>query len=430
LIAEALLAVPSLTVPRGLILICGCTAAWAFNFGLATQLTSLWLNDLGHSDTVIGLNQGLYYFGLAAVVLLVPRMMRRWSLRCTVAGLALSGISTILFPYAPSLAVCYVLRMLGGVAAAMTLIPLETFIGRDAPPEHRSRNFGCYAVALTLGGGVGIGLGPNFFASLAVWPFWLAGLTVLVAALAFVRYRPTPSAPLEQAAERPSLPPARVFLSYGTAWSQGFLEGGMLAFLSLYLLSLGLSKESTGLMLGASMVGILLFQVPVSWLGDLLGRTGVLLACYGVVAAGLWILPWLAPGMWLVVWLFLLGGCSGSFYPLGMALLGNQDTEARVAKAYAWYMILESVGSQMGPPLMGMARDRWGEPAMFVIGEIAVMAVLCAWIAFPTRATRRDVVDTSDMPEPSTTAFLSGGRQPSEFAAAQGAHAPRSVDMP
>ena len=375
------MAVPSFAVPRGLALICGCTAAWAFNFGLATQLTSLWLNDLGHSDTVIGLNQGLYYFGLAAVVMLVPRMMRRWGLHCTVVGLALSGLCTILFPYAGSLAGYYALRVLSGAGGAMTLIPLETYIGRDAPPQHRSRNFGWYAVALTIGGGVGIGLGPNLFESSMAWPFWLPGVAVCLAALAFLRYQPMPSAPAEDASLPPRLPPSRKFLSYGTAWSQGFLEGGMLAFLSLYLLSLGVSAENTGLMLAASMVGILLFQVPVSWLGDRIGRIDVLLVCYGVVVAALAVLPWCEPGVWLAVWLFLLGGCCGSFYPLGMALLGDHDSESRVARAYAWYMILESIGSQMGPPLMGRARDVWGGAAMFAVGEIAVGAVLCGWVA-------------------------------------------------
>jgi len=375
------LAFLSLAVPRGLALICGCTAAWAFNFGLSTQLTTLWLKDLGHSNTVIGLNQGFYYFGLAAVVLLVPRMLRRWGLRCSIAGMALAGVSTILFPYATSLPGWYALRLLSGAAGALTLIPVETYISRDASPEHRSRNFGWYAVALTLGGGLGIGLGPNLFAGGTVLPFWLPGVAVGLAALAFARYRPALPALAAEAGDRPRAHSGRSFLGYGTAWSQGFLEGGMLAFLSLYLLSLGLSAESAGLMMGASMVGILLFQVPICWLGDRLGRTPVLLVCYGVVAAGLGVLPWCAPGIWLVVWLFLLGGCSGSFYPLGMALLGDHDSEGGVARAYAWYMILESVGSQMGPPLMGVARDGWGEGAMFAVGEMAVVFVLLCWLS-------------------------------------------------
>jgi MFS family permease len=369
-------------------LICGCAAAWAFNFGLATQLTTLWLKDLGHSNTAIGLNQACYYFGLALVVTLVPALMRGWGAWCSVAGMALSGASIALFPFAGGLAGWYGLRILSGAAGALSLIPLETYISRGARPEHRSRNFGCYALALTLGGGIGLGLGPNLFEPGARLPFGLAGAVVLLAGLAFCAYQSSPSASAAARVAGASRNAARSFLSYGTAWSQGFLEGGMLAFLSLYLLSLGLSAESAGFMLGASMVGILLFQVPVGWLGDRVGRTAALLGCYAMVLAGLAVLPTCAPGLWLIVWLFLLGGCSGAFYPLGMALLGDRESETGVAKAYAWYMILEAVGSQLGPPLMGVARDWWGEAAMFAVGETAVVLVLLAWVVvrFVTRS--------------------------------------------
>jgi MFS family permease len=375
------LAVPAaLAVPRGLVLICCCTAAWAFNFGLATQLSTLWLKEQGHSNTVIGLNQGLYYLGLAVVVMLVPRLLRRWGPRCAVAGLVLAALSTVLLPHAATLAAWYALRLLNGAASALTLIPLETYISRDARPEHRSRNFGIYAVALTLGGGLGIGLGPNLFEPGNSLPFWLGGTVVVLAALAFLGYRSGLSDLNDEAEARVPVRPGRSFLSYGTAWSQGFLEGGLLAFLLLYLLSLGLSDETAGYMQGASVVGILLFQVPISWLGDRLGRTAVLLVCYAMVVAGLAALPLCAPGLWLVFWLFLLGGCCGAFYPLGVALLGDGDSEMGVARAYAWYMILESVGSQMGPPLMGIARDWWGEKAMFAVGEAALVCVLLSWL--------------------------------------------------
>jgi MFS family permease len=389
-------------LPRGLPLICLCTAAWAFNFGLFSQLTTFWLNDLGQGDgvvnTEIGLNQGCYYFGLAAVVMLVPRMMRRWGLRCTVVGLTLSGLCTILFPYAGTLAGWYGLRILSGAAAALTLIPLETYISQEGRPEHRSRNFGWYAVALTVGGGLGLGLGPDLFVAGSPLPFWMPGALAILGGVLFLRYRLVlPTASEEVDSPRPA-DLGRQVLSYGTAWAQGFLEGGLLAFLSLYLLSLGLSKESTGAMVGASMVGILLFQVPVSWLGDRLGRTPVLLVCYGVVAAGLVALPRCEPGLWLVVWLFLLGGCSGSFYPLGIALLGGSDCETRLARAYAWYMILEAVGSQLGPLLMGRARDVWGERAMFAVGQAALLAVLLLWLSVHFLNRRRLAAATSVLP--------------------------------
>src|SRR5438132_4208844 len=121
-----------LAIPRRLALVCLCTAGWAFSFGLSTQLTSLWLKDRGFSNTVIGLNQGSYYLGLAVLAALLPWLMRRWGARCAVAGMVLSGLATALFPVAGSLAGWYACRLLAGAAGALSLIPLETYLSRDA----------------------------------------------------------------------------------------------------------------------------------------------------------------------------------------------------------------------------------------------------------------------------------------------------------
>src|SRR5205807_177843 len=175
------------------------------------------------------------------------------------------------------------------------------------------------------------------------------------------------------------------FLSFGSAWSQGFLEGGMVAFLSLYLLALGLSEQQAGWLISTTMVGVLLFQVPVAWLADRLGRLPVLLACYGLVAVGLIGLPLAGTSALLPVWLFVVGACSGAFYPLGLALLGERLPETELDRANAWYLSLECLGSLMGPALMGAARDWAGETAMFAVGEAAVLLVLGCWLALRRR---------------------------------------------
>ena len=68
-------------------------------------------------------------------------------------------------------------------------------------------------------------------------------------------------------------------LSLGTAWSQGFLEGGMLALLPIYLLAAGLSEAAVSWLMSGLMIGIIVAQVPVAWLADRLGRTAVLVGC-------------------------------------------------------------------------------------------------------------------------------------------------------
>src|SRR5947199_3691437 len=53
-----------------------------------------------------------------------------------------------LFPYT---------TLFRSMAGALSLIPMETYVNRDLPARHRARNFGLYAVALTVGWSLGNG---------------------------------------------------------------------------------------------------------------------------------------------------------------------------------------------------------------------------------------------------------------------------------
>jgi len=106
----------------------------------------------------------------------------------------------------------------------------------------------------------------------------------------------------------------------------------------------------------------------------------MLLACYAMTAIALAALPWLQLSWALAVCLFFLGAWSGAMYPLGLALLGDRIAEANLAKAYAWYMAMECVGSQLGAAAMGEARDHWGQASMFWVGFAAVVGVVAAWV--------------------------------------------------
>jgi MFS family permease len=360
---------------RALLVTCLTTAGWAFSFGLGAQVLTLDMDRLGWSDTVIGLNTGIYYLGIALAAILIPAWMRRWGKWCPVFGMVSSGLTLALFPWTGSLPLWFVLRFVNGITGAMSLLPLETWLSQNAPANQRSQNFAWYAVALTLGGAIGIGLGLPLFQVGPLLSIALAASVAIASGLILARWLPRP-AHISEAAETGRL---RLFdntLSYGSAWAQGFLEGGMLAFLSLYLLGLGLSADSAGWMMGISLAGVIIFQVPAGWLADRLGRRTVLLGCYALVVTGLAVLPWCTPGPWLAVWLFLVGASSGAFYPLGLSLLGERVSAGGLSRAYAFFMALECIGSVIGPVCMGQGRDLFGEPAMFGVGLVAVSLVL------------------------------------------------------
>jgi len=310
--------------------------------------------------------------------------------------MALSAVTLGLFPWGGGSAGWFVLRLVNGMASAISLIPLETLISRSSEPAVRTRNFAFYGVALMVGGAIGIGLSGVLLALPgAIGAFCLGVVFPLVGAVVLARLLPA-AITSDQTTSTGPVDLARNFLSYGTAWSQGFLEGGMIAFLALYLQSLDISRALAGGFMGAAMIGVILFQVPVSWLADRFGRVPVLLACYAVAGAGLLLAPHLGPSIWLALCLFAFGACSGAMYPLGLALLGDRLPEAALARAYSWYMAMECVGSQLGAAAMGKARDLWGEGSMFGVGFAALSLVLVGWIILQLRQRRGEPLILGD----------------------------------
>ncbi len=361
---------------RNLLVLCLASAGWAFSFGLGAPLASLWLHDAGLSAKVVGLNTSIYYLGIALASFAVPSLMARADRGCLVAGVVIDALVTALFPWTASPLAWFLLRLVGGLASAMALIPMETRVNHNAPPERRARDFGFYAFSVALGIGLGTLVGLLLYPVAPRLAFALGGaVTLAAAAVAWVGL-PAAGGPVDFGARGEALAASRHLLSLGTAWVQGFLEGGTLTFLSIYLLGLGHSEAVVSGLMGGLFLGVILIQVPVAWLADRLGRLRVLLACHLVLLAGLACLPWCVQLSGIATWLFVVGACCAAQYPLGLALLGERVPPSGMARANAWYLASNCAGSLSGPVLIGLAIDSFGPRALFAAGGAAVVLVL------------------------------------------------------
>src|SRR5258707_15501091 len=168
---------------RTLVVLCLASCGWAFSFGLGATLASPFLCDAGYDKTTIGLNTSIYYLGVAVASVALPWLMRKSSGRtCIVAGMLADALVVALFPWAGSAVGWFGLRLLGGAATGLSVIPIETMVNHNAPPARRARDFGLYAISVALG----VGLGP--VAGLPLYPiapklaFAIGGLAALVAA--------------------------------------------------------------------------------------------------------------------------------------------------------------------------------------------------------------------------------------------------------
>jgi MFS family permease len=361
-------------------MLCLASAGWAFSFGLSAPLASLWLRDAGCSAAIIGLNTSLYYLGVAGAALAVPRLMRRAGRAGVVGGIVTDAVVTALFPWGGTLPGWFALRLLGGMATALSVIPMETLVNHNAPPERRARDFGLYAFGVALGVALGSLVGLLLYPLAPRFAFALGGLVTLASAVLAWFGWPTEETPAEETAADGPLSLRGNCLSYGTAWVQGFLEGGLLTFLSIHLLGLGYAEAAVSLLVGGLFAGVILCQVPVAWLADRLGRLRVLVGCHVVLLAALLAVRWGPNTAALSVSLFVLGACCGALYPLGLALLGDRVTPPGMAKANACYLASNCAGSLSGPVLFGLVIDQFGQPSQFLIGVAAVVLVLGTWL--------------------------------------------------
>jgi MFS family permease len=392
------MASPLALTSRGLFALCLASACWAFSFGLAAPLSSLWLKDAGHSDTLIGLNTASYYLGIAVAAHFVPWMMMRWGRGALLLGMMASGVTVAGFPWGGGLAGWFVLRGLNGMAGAVSLIPLETLVNQRSPAQCRARNFAYYALAVALGMAAGNLTGLQLYSRSPYGTFLLGGFLPLVSGVVILNWLPWSPPPAEETQTSARLGFAATYLSFGSAWSQGFIEGSMVALLPVYLLEVGWSEASASWLLSGALLGVIVAQVPVAWLADRLGRTRVLVSCYGLTIVSLIALPSCAGVASLSAGLVFFAASSASFYPLGLSLLGERLPANVLGRANAWYLAINCVGSLLGPAVAGMAMDQIGRPALFTVALVAVTLILAGWVVLRLAARRRNAFPLEGRP--------------------------------
>ncbi len=383
---------------RWMVPLCLVSVLWAFSFGVNAPLASLWMDKYGCSKSLVGVNTGVYYLGIALAATLVPCAMRRWGWIALFAGVGASAVTAAAFPWGGGVTGWFALRGLNGMMAALSLIPLETYVNRRSPEDRRATNFGCYAFCIALGMAAGEVVALQMAPSRPRLAFLFAGASALVGAVVVALWKPVFPESTEDTAERTPIRLGRDFLAFGSGWVQGFLEGGMVALLSIYLLAVGLSNETASWLMGGLMIGIILAQVPVAWLADRLGRLLVLAGCNAVALVGIGCLLWTGGVAWLAFWLFVVGACSGAFYPLGLALLGERTPPAGISRAGAWFLAINCLGSLTGPVVAGAMMDWLGRNAMFVAGGGAIGVLFVGWAIAAVCCRERE---SEALPEPS-----------------------------
>lgn len=364
---------------RDMAWLCLASMLLAAGVGASYAYIELSLNRMGQTATAIGANAAMPALAWLLATPLMPWALRRFPPRRLLLGLlAVAAVTILALPLWPDPVAWMGLRFVFGGATGMTFRLVEYWVGAASPETHRGRNVGLYSAAFAAGAMVGAGLAPLI--GLAGWvPVVDISLVTILAALAFLR----PRAGLPAVRTPPRLSPRRLlagaaFLAVLCGLATGLAEAVPFSLMPVYAVRVGMGEDWAAWTASAYLAGSLVFPVPLGQAADRFGKARLVVLC----AAAALVVPFVLPATvtqppvllaLMVVW----GGCGGSIYAIGLAMLADCFDDADLAGANAAFGTLYALGSLAGPLIHGQAMD-WRDPQGLMVSAACLYVLFLA----------------------------------------------------
>ena len=262
-------------------------------------LLSLVLNRHGVPDGLIGLNAAAGGFGVFLVIPFLPRLLGLGASRAMLLGLLITAATFLVLPLWIDLWLWFALRLVQSIGLALLFIMSESAVNALVTEERRGRVMGLYGTLFSVGYTAGPGL-IVLFGSDGYLPFLACAALLGASCILTLLLTPIDGLLRGGAAHRTDVLGklrATPFV-FATALVFAVLETAHFALLVLWGLAGGVGEREAGLMVMVLIAGNILFQYPVGWVGDRIGRvrTIVLTALMAALGHGLMNEAWQPAG--------------------------------------------------------------------------------------------------------------------------------------
>jgi MFS family permease len=376
--------------------------------GLLATLLALRMELEQFTTTTIGLVMACYSVGyVMATVWFRPLLVRIGHIRGFAVLAALASGSTLLYPLLIHPVPWAITRTFFGFAIAGLYMITESWLNQRTPKEYRGRILAFYGMATyaALGGSQAL---------LNLWPvegyqlFSLAAFLLGVSLIPVALTRsPTPELLESHAVGVRQLYAMSPLAALGAAVSGGMV-GSFLALGPVFGSKVGLSVAEVSLLIGAAMLGGLLFQWPIGRYSDNHSRRLTIAGVTAGLAITSVLLILFAPAYKFLLFLLAIvwGGLAFTVYPLCLALINDYIDPEELIGAGAGLLLMHGLGLIVGPMLMGMFMQHMGPWSLF--GALAAAAALLAFFSLWRHQTGPEV-EIADQAEyvvvPSATPF-------------------------
>ena len=343
----------------------------------------------GFSTAQMSYVMAAYFAGFLIGSRMAPEMIRRVGHVRVFAALG-SMISAVLIMYAaaPDWIAWAAMRVLIGFSFSGVYITAESWLNNSATNETRGQALSLYMIMQMAG----------IIAAQALLNFGDPSgyiLFVIPSVLVSIAFTPillsVSQAPAFETTKRLSF--AALYRASPLGCVGMFLLGGVFSaqfgMSAVWGTAEGLTIKQISIFVAAIYVGGLVFQYPIGWASDLLGRRQLVLwlSAIGGVAMLLPVVLSLNFTSLLVIAL-LMGGVSNPLYSLLVAYTNDFLDLSDMAAASAGLLFINGLGAISGPVITGWVMEQMGPSGYFLLMGVLFLALAgyAAW-----RMTRRRV---------------------------------------
>jgi MFS family permease len=348
-------------------------------YGITFPLLALVLDAQGVSKTLIGLSTIVQASAVIVIAPWTPGLMRRFApSRVMQVVTVLLAVLFIVVGWFPNVWIWFPLRFVIGALTALLWISSEALINELAEDRWRGRIIGFYASV----GAAGFALGPLLLmltGTGGMLPFYATSAMILLAGVPL--FAVSHGRVGQQDEKQTGL--WQVFLLAPTIMLANVVYAAsaesLLTFFPLFGMSLDLSQNTTLGLLTITGLGTMVLVMPIGWLADHVDRMGLLVACVLLTMAGLALMPWLIQiPVVASIFAFCFGGVEGMIYALGVILVGQRFRGAMLAAATTMFTACWGAGTMLGPLVVGIGMDRFGDDrmALIILGLFALFLPL------------------------------------------------------
>ncbi len=333
-------------------------------YSLSLPLFATRLDEMGHSETVIGINTAAQAIALIAVAPFGPALLRRFGPAILMLWmLALTFVFALLCPLYEDAWFWLVMRLLIGAATGILWIAGEAWINEVADNESRGRILALYGISGAAG--TMLGFAVLYLAGHEGWvPFIVIEVMIVACALAIVpavKVAPPFRGRASQTMLRLALrAPTPMVINLLVALTFGSLA----SFMPIYGPDVGLPLQDIFLLLVCLSAGGML-QYPIGWLADKVNRRLLAILIMVIMAVMFVIMP-VALHDPILRWPYVvvLGGAMMGLYTMGLILLGERFRGIDLGSATTLFQVMWNVGMVAGPFAVGTAMDVAGATAL------------------------------------------------------------------